>query len=470
MTRPPAAGTRRRPPGIIEDMPPPPADLATPTPPGGVVIPSNDRERRRFEAYCRWSLHVLLAFGAFILTTAGGVAVHNAVIGTGLSSAAGSLAVAFAVTLIVWLVVCSVVVEVRTRGREAHRALVVAFVVLGVVVTVVSASLLTMPTAASSGLERGNLAYLGPVPLAIGGSIALLLWPRRPVLLGLVGGLALLFAIYAWGPPRLGVSTAIGLTMLSVWICLLLSPTAPLTAWMIGVVRRLADAQQVAADLAVAQERLRFSRDLHDVFGRTLSSVAIKSELAAELARRGDDRAVGEMTAVRDLAQSALAEVRGVVRGYRSIDLAEEVTGARSVLRAAGIRTSAEGFDDPDLAALTDLVGEAGCVTLAWVVREGVTNVLRHGHAVSADLTLERTGDGATLTLASTTARVVSRPQPPTGSEARGAEAGGSGLVGLRERLDAVGGTLEAGPAESHSGYLLRAHVPTSAPVSGASA
>ncbi|WP_284302842.1 sensor histidine kinase [Mobilicoccus caccae] len=231
---------------------------------------------------------------------------------------------------------------------------------------------------------------------------------------------------------------------MTTWLCIVIVPTAMATRWMIDVVRRLWRSRQVAADLAVAEERLRFSRDLHDVFGRTLSTVAVKSELAAELARRGDDRAAEEMMAVREIAQSALTDVRGLVRGYRRIQLDDEVIGARSVLRAAGIRTRVLGLDDPEAVAarLSDPAAEA----LAWVVREGVTNVLRHGQAGEVRITVDEAPDHVVLTIENTSLNAVTRTP------------GGTGLIGLRERVEAVGGSLEAGPSES--GFALVAGVP----------
>ncbi|MDD9205445.1 histidine kinase, partial [Georgenia sp. 10Sc9-8] len=122
-----------------------------------------------------------------------------------------------------------------------------------------------------------------------------------------------------------------------------------------GVVWEQERMRTVHARLAVAEERLRFSRDLHDVVGRTFSAIAVKSELAAELARRGQDGAVDQMLEVRGLAQDSLREVRGVVAGYRAVDLAAELDGARSVLRSAGVRTRVVG----DGTALPDPVQQA---------------------------------------------------------------------------------------------------------------
>jgi two-component system sensor histidine kinase DesK len=213
--------------------------------------------------------------------------------------------------------------------------------------------------------------------------------------------------------------------------------------WMLGIVRELDRARGVQSRLAVAEERLRFSRDLHDVVGRGLSVVALKSELAARLAERADPGAAGEMLEVGRVAQDLLTEVREVARGYRTVDLDAELAGARSVLAAAGIqcRTLGEAGDlPPDVQT-----------TLGWVVREGTTNVLRHSDAHSCTISVRRDGSGpVVLTMENDGVR-----------DARGTEAPrlGSGLLGLAERLTALGGSVVAQPLTAQR-FRLIAHVP----------
>jgi two-component system sensor histidine kinase DesK len=214
------------------------------------------------------------------------------------------------------------------------------------------------------------------------------------------------------------------------------------SAWMLGVLWELDHARDVRAELAVAQERLRFARDLHDVVGRQLSVVAVKSELAAQLAHRDVTRAVDEMRDVRTLAQQSLTELREVVRGYRAVDLETELAGARSVLTAAGIRCRVVG-DGRDLPEPVQSV-------LAWVVREGVTNVLRHSDATLCTISLRRTDRTVTLSMENDGAvKGAAAPGP----------APGSGLVGLTERVTSVGGELTAGPAVANR-FMLRVELP----------
>ncbi|MEU4110063.1 histidine kinase [Streptomyces sp. NPDC027717] len=195
-------------------------------------------------------------------------------------------------------------------------------------------------------------------------------------------------------------------------------------AWTLSVLWEAERGREVEARLAVAEERLRFGRDLHDVLGRNLSVISLKSELAVQLARRGRPEAVEQMIEVQRIAQESQREVREVVRGYREADLTAELAGAKGVLGAAGIVCEVTAED----AALPVAVQSA----LAWVVREAATNVLRHGDAGHCAVELVTRKEHVVLTVENDGAG-----EP--------AKAGGSGLVGLRERLAAVEGTLTAG-------------------------
>ncbi|MFI6470377.1 sensor histidine kinase [Streptomyces sp. NPDC050516] len=210
-------------------------------------------------------------------------------------------------------------------------------------------------------------------------------------------------------------------------------------AWTLSVLWESDRARETEGRLAVAEERLRFGRDMHDVLGRNLAVIALKAELAVQLAQRGRPEAVAQMVEVQRIAQESQKEVREVVRGYREADLGVEIEGARGVLEAAGIGCAYSGPSD----ALTVEVQSA----LGWVVREATTNVLRHGDARSVAIRLAV--DGRTARLVVENDGVPERPNT----------APGSGLAGLRERLSALGGTLEAGPA-GEGLFRLTAEVP----------
>ncbi|OIJ92053.1 sensor histidine kinase [Streptomyces colonosanans] len=215
-------------------------------------------------------------------------------------------------------------------------------------------------------------------------------------------------------------------------------------AWTLSVLWESERAREVEARLAVAEERLRFGRDLHDVLGRNLAVIALKAELAVQLGRRGRPEAVEQMIEVQRLAQESQREVRAVVRGYREADLGAELAGAQGVLAAAGIDCtvtgSATGLPTPVQSAL------------GWVVREAATNILRHGDARQCTVSLSVTGNQAELSVENDGV-----PETPTGNLP------GSGLAGLHERLSELGGTLRAGPAE-RGRFRLTAEVPLSAP------
>jgi two-component system sensor histidine kinase DesK len=137
------------------------------------------------------------------------------------------------------------------------------------------------------------------------------------------------------------------------------------SASTLRIMSELDHSRTAHARLAVAEERLRFARDLHDVLGRNLSLIAVQSELAAELARRGDQDAAGQMLEVRQVAHESLREMRAVVSGYRTADLGTELAGAQDVLRSAGMSCRVIA----DAAGLPADVQAA----LGWVVREGTT-------------------------------------------------------------------------------------------------
>jgi two-component system sensor histidine kinase DesK len=215
------------------------------------------------------------------------------------------------------------------------------------------------------------------------------------------------------------------------------------SGWTLSVVDRLDRARETQARLAVAEERLRFGRDLHDVLGWNLSVIALKSELAVQLAQRDSAAAADQMTEVQRIARDSQREIREVVRGYRGADLRAELAGARGILQAAGI---ACGIEAGDGGALSPQVRSA----LGWVVREGATNVLRHAEAAtSCTVRLRRTAEGeAVLDMENDGVRAGADP----GGE-------GTGLAGLRERLAELGGSLRADPGAGGT-FRLVARVP----------
>ncbi|MET8831818.1 histidine kinase [Streptomyces sp. NPDC004610] len=238
------------------------------------------------------------------------------------------------------------------------------------------------------------------------------------------------------------------------------------SVWLLKVVYELDSARENRTRLAVAEERLRFGRDLHDVMGRNLAVIALKSELAVQLTRRGRPEAVEQMIEVQRIAHESQREVRDVVRGYREAELGVELAGAQGVLTAAGIDCEVRGE------ALAGGLPTEVQSALGWVVREATTNVLRHGDAERCTVGLRVREGFVALTVENDGVGVrrggLLRKGGDGGTEGEGAgpppAGGGAGLAGLRERLSAVGGTLEAGPVGGDR-FRLLAEVPLDAPV-----
>ena len=201
--------------------------------------------------------------------------------------------------------------------------------------------------------------------------------------------------------------------------------------------QQLSQAREQIARLAVGEERLRFARDLHDLLGHSLSVIALKSELAGRLIKTTPGLAANEVDDIEQVARDALREVRDAVAGYRQPSLSAELAGAREALTAAGIELRAEGEHMPLPPAVE--------AVLAWAVREGVTNVMRHSQAKRCTIRIFKKDGSAAV-------EVVDDGRGGTPEP-------GSGLHGLRERVLERGGTLTAEPLP-HEGFRLRVTVP----------
>jgi len=220
---------------------------------------------------------------------------------------------------------------------------------------------------------------------------------------------------------------------------------------------------QLAAAEAVAKERLRFARDLHDLLGHSLSSITLKSELAGRLLpdTPGTRKAAEEVRDIQGVARGALREVREAVAGYRQPTLGEELTGAEQMLEAAGIACRIENG--------AGLLPKSVEAVLAWTVREGTTNVIRHSRAGHCDIRLARenaevhaevSDDGRGLFPARDGTEVSGTES--FGTEGFGTEGsiGGNGLSGLAERIaDFSGADFEAGPLPE-GGFRLHVILP----------
>lgn len=209
-------------------------------------------------------------------------------------------------------------------------------------------------------------------------------------------------------------------------------------------------ARRELAKMAVAQERLRFARDLHDLLGYSLSAITLKSELTRRLVVTHPVRAQEELVELLEISRRALADVRSVASGYRELSLDTEARSARSVLLAADVDAQVH-LDYGELPAHVRTL-------LATVLREGVTNVLRHSKAENCEITVRQERTQVVLEIVNDGADEPAIEDAVAGPTKVGAQVGGSGIGNLSARLAAVGGTLHAGP-DPDGRWRLRAAV-----------
>jgi two-component system sensor histidine kinase DesK len=183
---------------------------------------------------------------------------------------------------------------------------------------------------------------------------------------------------------------------------------------------KLRMAHEEIEHLAKVAERERIARDMHDVLGHTLSVIILKSELAGKLIDLDPERAKNEIRDVEQTSRQALADVRHTIRGYRAQSLAAEFKQAKATLETAGVTVKSETGE----VNLTP-AQESVC---ALIVREAVTNVVRHAEAHTCSLRLAPLNDQCLIEI------------QDDGRGCNGVE--GNGLRGMRERIEALGGTL----------------------------
>ncbi|MDL9978006.1 sensor histidine kinase [Microbacterium sp. ASV49] len=191
----------------------------------------------------------------------------------------------------------------------------------------------------------------------------------------------------------------------------------------IDSVNRMRLAQREVERLAAERERGRVARDIHDILGHSLTVITVKSELAGRLVDADPQRAKTEIAEVEALARAALADVRATVAGFRGVSVSGELAAARVALAAADVALDAPTTTDAVPPDRRELAG--------WVVREGVTNVVRHAEAKRCRIRLE-----------SNRIAIEDDGVGPAGANS------GTGLSGLRERVDAAGGILAVGRSD----------------------
>jgi two-component system sensor histidine kinase DesK len=240
------------------------------------------------------------------------------------------------------------------------------------------------------------------------------------------------------------------------WLIALMLLIRGLGLDMIGIarmgnaIRELHTARRELARLAVIEERERLARDLHDLLGQTLSVITLKSELARCLIEEDPERSAQELSEIEHLTRKTLREVRKTVAGYRQPTLVNELDGARQLLEAAGIEYKVERTT-LDLPPTLDAL-------LAWTVREGVTNVVRHSHARQCLIRLTSAQEMVGVSVINDGDRQEALHEDWLTQHMTQ----GNGLFGLHERVTALGGTLLAGPIvlADKMHFCLRVEVP----------
>jgi two-component system sensor histidine kinase DesK len=262
-----------------------------------------------------------------------------------------------------------------------------------------------------------------------------IIWDRRRALL----------TVAASSAAFVVVSEIVHAKPTDMWTVLL--PVALIGFAMIGfkmqivLNQQLRQARGAVAQLAANEERLRLARDMHDLTGQSLSLITLKSELAVKRLSRLPaspevDAVAAELGDIGRVSRQTLHDIREAVSGYRRPTLAVEIITARASLEAAGIQLD----DDPALMTRSGTFGPEAEAALAWCLREGATNVIRHSGAQHcrirlierrSELSLEISDDGRGL----------------DGTSTRTGTGTGSGLHNMSERLSAIGGRFAAGPA-----------------------
>lgn len=219
--------------------------------------------------------------------------------------------------------------------------------------------------------------------------------------------------------------------------------------WLLHLLEDAERSREVAAELALADERLRMGRELHDVLGHRLAVIALKAEVAAELCRTDPERARAENEAVRQVAATTLEEVRRALAGETVSDLSDQLRSVRLVLESAGV--------DLDTAVHDVRLSAEESRLLAAVLREGVTNALRHARPTRASVTLTASPEGRTFEVVTESEDDIGEPDGANGTAGvTGADGTRSrtGLRGLAARCEQVGATLAWGPARD-GGFAL---------------
>lgn len=311
----------------------------------------------------------------------------------------------------------------ETRKRAVGTGLVLSTVMLAAPLTLIAEPAAT-PWAWVAGFALGALVVLHPCARG-----------------------AALVATTALGGGAVSVLLGAGLrdlVVLTLLTAVTVTGMGALTVWLLRVLVESETGREARTALAVTQERLRLTRDLHDILAQNLTVIALKAEMATDLAVTDPPGSAGQAREIRALAETSLHQARTTLRGYDPLDLDEQLRIAVQVLASAGIAVAVDVVT----------VGAAEVSRyLAAVVREGTTNVLRHSKATTCSISVVAGPEGCMLTMTNDRSRPQTVPA-------------GTGLRGLGERGIPLGATLSSAALPSAGegeGFVLRVQVPGAA-------
>jgi two-component system, NarL family, sensor histidine kinase DesK len=282
----------------------------------------------------------------------------------------------------------------------------------------------------------------------LAGSV-LLLVPRWWRWAGYAAVIASVSVLYAAVPPH-GLTAAVRDPSYVLYLVGAIGSTGLMVyglSWLAGLARELEGLGGELARMAAGRERLRVARDAHDLLGLGLSAVALKTDLIGRLIGRDDVRAAAEIAEMARVCAAARADIRMVTGGGQRLTLDGELAAARHILASAGVEVHAT-VSGGRLPPAADEV-------LAPVLREAVTNILRHSAATAC--TIEATATGNVLRLTISNDAVTPQGGPASGDAGPGGRTG-KGLANLTARVTAAGGRLVTRQADGR--FELTAQIP----------
>jgi two-component system sensor histidine kinase DesK len=387
------------------------------------VSPQDELSARGLRRLRTYTFFTVIGCGPMVLFMAAMFMVGSGLDGTGLAAAAGAVTVS--------VVLCTSALALYWHGRELWRqrvlwSLSLLVLVLGAIVDAragVGGDVPVGPISDAWAAPAGLLGAAFALWSKPGRRARALIWATAAALV--VGAVLAQVGLYSRPSVFILVTlvVAVGVTV----VCQL---------WHYQVAVELEKARGLAAELAVAEERLRFAGELHDIQGGNLQAITLKAQVARRLVAVDPERAEAEMRAVEELARAAVKDTREVVGGYRKVALADEIDSAARILQSAGVQATVPDAP-PSLDADTEKL-------LGLLVREATTNLIRHAEPTAADVSIVEIDAEVTVTVTNNGAPA------PAGS--------GNGITMLKERFSEAGGRVE----EVHDGdrFVLKGTVP----------